>query len=41
MMTQIKKVFVILVLFSTAVRKIEDLIHNWKVFFNPTRPGGA
>ena len=30
MMTQ---VFAILILFSTAVREIEDLIHNWKVFF--------
>ena len=33
MMTQINKVFAILILFSTAVREIEDLIHNWKVFF--------
>ena len=33
MMTQIDKVFVILILFSTVVREIEDLIHNGKVFF--------
>ena len=33
MMTQINKVCVILMLFSTAVREIENLIHNWKVFF--------
>ena len=33
MMTQINKVFAILVLFSTVVREIEDLIHNWRVFF--------
>ena len=32
MMTQINKV-AILILFSTAVREIEDLIQNWKVFF--------
>ena len=32
MMTQINKV-VILLLFSTVVREIEDLIHNWKVSF--------
>ena len=32
-MTQINKAFVILILFSTGVREIEDLIHNWKVFF--------
>ena len=33
MMRQINKVFAILILFTTAVREIEDLIHNWKVFF--------
>ena len=33
MMTQISKVFAILVLFSTVLKEIEDLIHNWKVFF--------
>ena len=33
MMKQINKVFVILILFSTAIREVEDLIHNWKVFF--------
>ena len=33
MMTQINKVFVIPILFSTAFREIEDLMHNWKVFF--------
>ena len=33
MMKKIKTVFAILLLFSTAVREIEDLIHNWKVFF--------
>ena len=32
MMTQMK-VFAILMLFSTAIREIEDLIHIWKVFF--------
>ena len=32
MMTQINKV-AILILFSTAIREIEDLIQNWKVFF--------
>ena len=32
MMTQINKVFAILILFSTTIREIEDLIHNWKVF---------
>ena len=32
MMTKIN-VFEILILFSTAVREIEDLIHNWKVLF--------
>ena len=32
-MTQINKAFVILILFNTGVREIEDLIHNWKVFF--------
>ena len=31
MMAQISKVFAILILFSTAVREIEDLIHSWKV----------
>ena len=33
MMTQVNKVLAILILFSTAVREIEDVIHNWKVFF--------
>ena len=33
MMRQINKVFAILILFTTAVRETEDLIHNWKVFF--------
>ena len=33
MMTQNNKVFSILILFSTAVREIEDLIHNLRVFF--------
>ena len=33
MMAQINKVFAILILFSTAVREIEDLIHSSKVFF--------
>ena len=33
MMAQVNKVFAILIFFSTAVREIEDLIHNWKVFF--------
>ena len=33
MMTQINKDFVILILFSTVITEIEDLIHNWKVFF--------
>ena len=33
MMTQINKVFATLILFSTAAREIEDLNHNWKVFF--------
>ena len=33
MMTKINKVFVILVLFSTTLIEIEDLIHNWRVFF--------
>ena len=32
-MTQINTVFVILISFSTAIREIEDLTHNWKVFF--------
>ena len=32
-MTQVNKVLAILILFSTAVREIEDVIHNWKVFF--------
>ena len=31
MMTQFNKVFMILILLSTAVREIEHLIHNWKV----------
>ena len=33
MMTHINTVFAILILLNTAVREIEDLIHNWKVFF--------
>ena len=33
MMTQINKGFAILILFNTAAREIEDLIHNWKDFF--------
>ena len=33
MMTQINKDFVILILFSTVITEIEDLIYNWKVFF--------
>ena len=33
MMTQINKVFATLILFSTAAREIEDVNHNWKVFF--------
>ena len=33
MMRQINKVFAILILFTTAVRETEDLIHNCKVFF--------
>ena len=36
MMTQINKVFVILILFRTAVREVGDLIHNWKVLFKVT-----
>ena len=32
MVTQINEVFVILILFSTAVRETEDLIFNWKAF---------
>ena len=32
MMTQVNKVFVILILFSTTIREIEDLIRNRKVF---------
>ena len=31
-MTQINKVFAILILFSTAIREVEDLIHIWKIF---------
>ena len=33
MMTQINKVFAILILFRTAIREIKDLIQNWKIFF--------
>ena len=33
MVKKINKVFEILILFSTAVREIEDLIHNWKVLY--------
>ena len=33
MMTQVNNAFAILILLSTAVREIEDLVHNWKVFF--------
>ena len=33
MMKQINKVFAILILFSAAVKKIEDFTHNSKVFF--------
>ena len=32
-MTQVNNAFAILILLSTAVREIEDLVHNWKVFF--------
>ena len=34
MMTQLNKVFAIFILFSTVVREIEDLIHNWKALGN-------
>ena len=34
MMTQLNKVFAIFILFSTAVREIEDLIYNWKALGN-------
>ena len=36
MMTQINNVFVIIILFSTTVKKIEYLIHKWNVFFKVT-----
>ena len=32
-MAQINKIFAILILFSTVFREMEDLIHNWEVFF--------
>ena len=32
-MAQINKVFMILILFNIVIKEMEDLIHNWKVFF--------
>ena len=39
MVTQINEVFVILILFSTAVRETEDLIFNWKAFLKGINKG--
>ena len=38
-MTQINKVFVILIVFSTAIKKIEDLIHNLEGFLEGNQKG--